>query len=204
MPIVEPDWSEVVRDAGPALLRYFCGSFDRARAADLVQDTLIRLVQKHRQGTFSAEKGSHKAYALGIARYVRLETLKKLSGSELLSEDIEREEFVLRESFRGATSALELAAATSSAGSGVTSGAGTAAHSDVGVSSSQNIRDDIRDLRRAIAKLKPAEQEIILLSIDADLSLEEISEIVKLPLGTVKSHVHRAKENLKILLEVKP
>lgn len=198
MPIVEPDWSEVVRDTGPALLRYFCGSFDRPRAADLVQETLIRLVQKHRQGSFSPEKGSYKAYALGIARYVRLETLREMAGAELLAQD------------GGDTSALDFAVATSSAGSGAgvgrgafTSGAGTAFHSDVGVSDSQNMRDDIRDLRRAIAKLKPTEQEIILLSIDADLSLEEIADIVQLPLGTVKSHVHRAKENLKILLEVK-
>lgn len=155
MPIVEPDWSEVVRETGPALLRYFCGSFDRPRAADLVQETLIRLVQKHRQGSFSAERGTHKAYALGIARYVRLEALKTLSGLEFFVEDIENE---LRMNSGHDTSAAE---------SGVfTSGAGTTAHSNVGVSTTQNARDDIRDLRRAIARLKHVEQEIILWTVD--------------------------------------
>ncbi len=55
-------------------------------------------------------------------------------------------------------------------------------------------------LRKAIAELPPAEQEVVLLLVDKDLMLAEIAEILSLPVNTVKSHVHRAKQKLKILL----
>jgi RNA polymerase sigma-70 factor (ECF subfamily) len=61
-------------------------------------------------------------------------------------------------------------------------------------------RDDKERLRAAVARLKPVEQDVILLLLDKDLSLEEIGKLLDLPLGTVKSHVHRAKESLKTLL----
>jgi RNA polymerase sigma-70 factor, ECF subfamily len=52
-------------------------------------------------------------------------------------------------------------------------------------------------LRLAISKLPESEKEVILLLIDEDLTLEEIGNILHMPLGTVKSHVHRAKEKLR-------
>ena len=61
--------------------------------------------------------------------------------------------------------------------------------------------DERGSLRRAIGRLKPTEQEIILLLIDRELKLEEIAALLALPLGTVKSHVHRAKAHLKRSLE---
>ncbi|MBC7370989.1 MAG: RNA polymerase sigma factor [Bdellovibrionaceae bacterium] len=62
--------------------------------------------------------------------------------------------------------------------------------------------DPVAHLRWAILQLKPTEQEIILLMIDGELSLENISANLDLPLGTVKSHIHRAKENLRRIMEV--
>lgn len=55
-------------------------------------------------------------------------------------------------------------------------------------------------LRQAIEKLAEPQKGIILLLLDQDLTLNEISLILEIPLNTIKSHVHRAKENLKSLL----
>ncbi len=61
-----------------------------------------------------------------------------------------------------------------------------------------NISDvlDIKRMRRSILKLSESEQQILNLMIDEDLSLVEIAQILSIPTGTVKSHVHRAKEKL--------
>jgi RNA polymerase sigma-70 factor (ECF subfamily) len=56
------------------------------------------------------------------------------------------------------------------------------------------------DLRRAleesIAALRPQYREVILLRHQEDLAYEEIAEITGLPLGTVKTHLHRARRAL--------
>ena len=59
--------------------------------------------------------------------------------------------------------------------------------------------DQFRDLRSAIQKLSLNESEVMQLVL-ADLGISEIAEYLRIPEGTVKSHIHRAKENLKILL----
>jgi len=61
-------------------------------------------------------------------------------------------------------------------------------------------REESALLRRSIRSLGQPEQDILLLLIDRDLKLEEIGKILKMPLGTVKSHVHRAKEKLRALM----
>jgi RNA polymerase sigma-70 factor (ECF subfamily) len=58
-----------------------------------------------------------------------------------------------------------------------------------------------RRLRNAIRELKEVEQQVVLLHIDQELSLVEIGGILRMPVGTVKSHIHRAKENLQRILE---
>lgn len=58
-----------------------------------------------------------------------------------------------------------------------------------------------KKLRTAIYSLRSPEQDILLLLIDKDLTLKEIGLILDLPEGTVKSHVFRAKENLKTILQ---
>ncbi len=163
MSSLETNWSQLVGEISPRLYRYFLGSFAAAQASDLVQETLIRCVHKHRGGEFDPSKGSSLAYALGIARFVRLEGLK---AHARLSE-VGEEELV----------------------------------SQVSQQPSPGQSDPVAHLRWAISRLKPVEQEIILLMIDAELKLEQIAELVDLPLGTVKSHVHRAKENLRHIME---
>jgi RNA polymerase sigma-70 factor (ECF subfamily) len=163
MNYLEPDWQQIVRDTGPRLFRYFSGTFPAVVASDLVQETLIRLVQKQRSGEFDPQKGNLNTYAFGIARFVRLETLKDSSAFELVDDEKKL---------------------------------------DTPTHHSANLADQVSHLRWAIKQLKPIEQEILLLMIDADSQLEEIANALSLPLGTVKSHIHRAKEQLRKIMEV--
>lgn len=60
--------------------------------------------------------------------------------------------------------------------------------------------EDFRKLKLAITQLSSVEQDIISLLIDRDTSLLDISNIVCLPLNTVKSHIRRSKFKLKAIL----
>jgi RNA polymerase sigma-70 factor (ECF subfamily) len=55
-------------------------------------------------------------------------------------------------------------------------------------------------IERAIGKLRPEYRACILLRHVEDRSYEEIAEIVKLPLGTVKTYIHRARHELRAAL----
>jgi RNA polymerase sigma-70 factor (ECF subfamily) len=72
--------------------------------------------------------------------------------------------------------------------------------SDVDVHETVTGNISLKQLRNAIAGLSENERDVILLLIDWNLSLKEISGIVKQPVGTVKSHIHRAKIHLKQIL----
>jgi RNA polymerase sigma factor (sigma-70 family) len=163
----EPDWDQIVEDVGPRLYRYFSASFSAATASDAVQETLIRLVQKTRQGEYKPAQGPLFAYAFGIAHWVRMEFLKKSSltlvDDEMVFDQIPATGFV---------------------------------------DSGNEGQNRLQHLRWAISQLKSAEQEIILLSIDSEMDLATIAVTLGVPLGTVKSHIHRAKENLKKIMEV--
>lgn len=58
-------------------------------------------------------------------------------------------------------------------------------------------RDLQKIVRQAIAAMPEAEKEIILLRDIQELSYEEISTVLKIPLGTVKSKLNRARTALK-------
>jgi RNA polymerase sigma-70 factor (ECF subfamily) len=51
-------------------------------------------------------------------------------------------------------------------------------------------------LEAALARLRPEYREVIILRYHEDLSYEEIAEITNLPLGTVKSNLHRARAQM--------
>jgi len=69
-----------------------------------------------------------------------------------------------------------------------------------------SIKDDI--IQKAIEKLPPKFKEVILLRDVQGFSYEEISQILNIPLGTVKSRVNRGRlklqEDLKFLFENEP
>jgi RNA polymerase sigma-70 factor (ECF subfamily) len=56
-------------------------------------------------------------------------------------------------------------------------------------------------IEKAIGKLRPEYRNCILLRHVEAYSYEEISEIVGLPLGTVKTYIHRARQELREALE---
>lgn len=51
-------------------------------------------------------------------------------------------------------------------------------------------------LETAIAALRPAYREVLLLRFREGLSYQEITEVTGLPIGTVKIHLHRARKQL--------
>jgi RNA polymerase sigma-70 factor (ECF subfamily) len=63
------------------------------------------------------------------------------------------------------------------------------------------MRRDFRDdLEAALATLRPEFRRLVVMRYLEDMSYEDISEVVGLPLGTVKSHLHRARAALGRLL----
>jgi RNA polymerase sigma-70 factor (ECF subfamily) len=62
---------------------------------------------------------------------------------------------------------------------------------------------ELRDLERAIARL-PDEQRITLLLIGLEgMKYEEVAQICDVPVGTVRSRLHRAREELRSMMEHK-
>ena len=53
---------------------------------------------------------------------------------------------------------------------------------------------------KAVSLLPPLQREVLILTTYENLSLNEISNLLNVELGTVKSRLHRARENLKCLL----
>jgi RNA polymerase sigma-70 factor (ECF subfamily) len=56
-------------------------------------------------------------------------------------------------------------------------------------------------IERAIARLRPEYRSCILLRHVEGYSYEEIAESLELPLGTVKTYIHRARNELRVYLE---
>lgn len=55
-------------------------------------------------------------------------------------------------------------------------------------------------LEAALSQLRPEYRQVIVLRYHEDLGHEEISRIMNVPVGTVKSHLHRARAELAVLL----
>ncbi len=63
------------------------------------------------------------------------------------------------------------------------------------------LQRDLRDdLDAALARLRPEFRRLVVMRYMEDLSYEDIAGVVGLPLGTVKSHLHRARAALGRLL----
>ena len=57
--------------------------------------------------------------------------------------------------------------------------------------------ESLQALAEAVAQLPPAYRAVIALRYDAELSYQEIAEALNLPVNTVRTHLRRAKANLK-------
>ena len=58
-------------------------------------------------------------------------------------------------------------------------------------------REEIQRIRQNVQALPDKLREVILMHFMEELSVEEIAEILKIPAGTVKSRIHKAKMVLK-------
>lgn len=58
-----------------------------------------------------------------------------------------------------------------------------------------------RELGGALARLTAEQRRVVLLRDTLDLSYEEIGRMVRIPVGTAKSYVHRGRENLRRRLQ---
>lgn len=56
-------------------------------------------------------------------------------------------------------------------------------------------------LLRALERLEPQQRELLSLRIDAELSYEQIAELLHIRVGTVKSRLSRAREKLRFLAQ---
>jgi RNA polymerase sigma-70 factor (ECF subfamily) len=62
-------------------------------------------------------------------------------------------------------------------------------------------REQRRLLEVALAELSPSYRSVVVLRDVEDMSYEEIAEVLRLPLGTVKSRLLRGREALRVLLQ---
>lgn len=58
-----------------------------------------------------------------------------------------------------------------------------------------------RALEGALEGLRPEYREVMVLRFLEGLAYEEIAEVMALPLGTVKTHIHRARKEMAVTLE---
>ncbi len=65
-------------------------------------------------------------------------------------------------------------------------------------------QEQLERLRGAIRTLRPDEQEIFLLRQNGELTYEQIAEVRKMPVGTVKTQMRSALQKLRIILEEEP
>jgi RNA polymerase sigma-70 factor (ECF subfamily) len=61
-------------------------------------------------------------------------------------------------------------------------------------------RESLQRLRQALVQLRPEEKEVFLLRQNADLTYEEIAELRKRPVGTVKTQMRSALQKLRQIL----
>ncbi len=62
----------------------------------------------------------------------------------------------------------------------------------------------LKAIERALSQLAPLDREIIILFHKEERSYQEISEILKLPVSTIKTRLHRARERLRKFMKAKP
>jgi RNA polymerase sigma-70 factor (ECF subfamily) len=67
-----------------------------------------------------------------------------------------------------------------------------------------DIADEAEHVHKYIERLRPAEREVLELSVNDGMSQSQVARALNLPLGTVKTHARRGLIRLRELLEVDP
>jgi RNA polymerase sigma-70 factor (ECF subfamily) len=92
---MNPDWHSFVKSDGPKIFRYFLARFDPPTADDLVQEVLIRVIQKFRLGSFDPDRGNLTALSFGIAHNVAREKYRHAKRSLEDTQGLDRTKFEL-------------------------------------------------------------------------------------------------------------
>ena len=69
------------------------------------------------------------------------------------------------------------------------------------VAPQQDTLADLQNVRRAMERLSPDHREILLLVCVNGMRYEEVSEMLSIPVGTVRSRLSRAREHLQTLMD---
>lgn len=67
-----------------------------------------------------------------------------------------------------------------------------------------DLRSEAAPVVAALEALPPRERDALLLLAWADLSYDEIAEALHVPVGTVRSRIHRARQALRARLALSP
>ncbi len=145
---------------------------DREVAEDLSQDSFVKAFT--RLETFRAEQGKFSNWLFKIAHNTALDHLRRGSLDTVPLEARDDEGAGLHAVLpdTGQTSPLEAAVGT----------------------------DLSEAVGAALDRLRPEYREVIVLRAQEDMAYEEIAEVTGLPLGTVKTYIHRARKELAMSL----
>jgi len=149
------DITNLSREIGPALYRFFLARMRPALAEEGVQEVFLRLLANL---TYCADKGNLQAFVWGIALNVQRELSRKNPvATETQLKNAEEPAVQVDEDRSFAA------------------------------------------LREAICRLEEPARVVFQLLL-ADLSIKEIGGQLDMPEGTVKSHIHRGKEEIKLTM----
>jgi RNA polymerase sigma-70 factor (ECF subfamily) len=149
---------------------------NRELAEDLAQDTFVKVLNA--LGTYRPEF-KFSSWVFKIANNVAIDQLRRRELDTLSLEGSPH-----------ATTPDAVEATTLELGTGGESALDEVANRELG-----------GEIEQAIAKLRPEYRTCILLRHVEDRSYEEIAEVMDLPLGTVKTYIHRARHELRSMLE---
>ncbi|MDX1623853.1 MAG: sigma-70 family RNA polymerase sigma factor [Gemmatimonadota bacterium] len=145
---------------------------DRTLAEDLAQEAFVKAF--HRLETFRPEQGKFSSWLFKIAHNTTIDHLRRsrLDTVPLDAEGEDEPDYHAILPDEEATSPLDA-----------------------------TLRGDLgQHLSVAIERLRPEYREVIVLRHQEGLAYDEIAEVAGLPLGTVKTYIHRARKELAALM----
>ena len=140
---------------------------DPSRAEELAQDTFVKAFRALH--TYDPRRG-FSAWLLAIARHAAIDELRKAEPETVSIDDL---------------------------GKAAGGAEGEIADPDPATPARLAERAALaRALEMAVGRLRPEYRELVALKYEADLDYEEIAEMTGVPVGTIKSYLHRARKEL--------
>ena len=150
-------------------------------AEDLVQKTLIRAFT--RWHTFRAER-SHSSADVGVARAWLHAILRNLFLSDFEYKKRKYGRDISLEALREESAVVSRSDPLSSSGAAMTPEQATVA------------KAEFLAVQREMHRLPPAYSEVLVMAIEEGLLYDEIAARLNLPIGTVRSRLHRARKRI--------